>query len=147
MIFIRSEDIMPINIKYLDNGIGVDFIGAGIVKGKELIEATEKIFLSEEKIRESRYGLLDFSGADFFNASSEELKIVTQLDKRAAKINPDIVIALITEKGRAHGLSQIWKAYMDETDWESKTFISKAEAINWIKQRVKEKFGIDITVS
>ena len=84
---------------------------------------------------------------DFFNASSVELKIVTQLDTYAAKINPDIVIALVTEKIRAHGLSQIWKAYMDETEWESKTFSSRDEAILWIKQRVKEKFGIDVTGS
>jgi hypothetical protein len=138
---------MPINIKNLDSGLGVDFTGIGIVKGTDLIEASEKIFSSEEKIRASKYGLLDFSRVDFFNASSVELKIVTKLDTYAAKINPDIVIALVTEKIRAHGLSQIWKAYMDETEWESKTFSSRDEAILWIKQRVKEKFGIDVTVS
>jgi hypothetical protein len=138
---------MPITITYLDNGTGVDFIGTGIVKGRELIEATEKIFSSEENLRESKYGLLDFSNVDFFNASSEELKLVTELDKRAAKINPDLVIALIADKNRVHGISQIWKAYMDETDWESKSFSSRPEALHWIKQRVKEKFGVDITVS
>jgi hypothetical protein len=138
---------MPIMIKSLDNGLGISFTGKGIVTGEDLIQATRKIFSSEESIRKSRYGLLDFSNIEWLNTSSTELKIVTDLDTRAAKINPDLIISIVTEENSAYGLSQIWKAYMDETNWESKIFRSRKEAKAWMKKRIKEKFGIDITIS
>jgi hypothetical protein len=138
---------MPIMIKSLDNGLGISFTGKGIVTGEDLINATRKIFSSEESIRKSRYGMLDFSKIEWFNTTSTELKIVTDMDTRAARINPDLIITIITEESSAYGLSQIWRAYMDETNWESKIFRSRPEAESWMKKRVKEKFGIDITIS
>jgi len=138
---------MPITIKSLDSGLGISFTGNGIVTGEDLINATRKIFSSEESIRKSRYGLLDFSKIEWFNATSAELKIVTDMDTRAAQINPDLIITIVTEESSAYGISQIWKAYMDETNWESKIFRSRAEAEAWIKKRAKEKFGIEITLT
>jgi hypothetical protein len=138
---------MPVRIKYLDNGLGAEFIGTGIVNGKDLIEATKNVFASAENLKESRYGLLDFSGVDFFNLSSAELRIVTQLDKDAAAINPDLVIAIVTGKNRTSGVSRIWHAYMDETNWDTGIFGSRPDAESWIKKRVKEKFGVDITLT
>jgi hypothetical protein len=138
---------MPIMIKSLDSGLGISFTGNGIVTGEELINATRKIFSSEESIRKSRYGLLDFSKIELLNATSAELKIVTDMDTRAAQINPDLIITIVTEESSAYGISLIWKAYMDETNWESKIFRSLPEAEAWMKKRVKEKFGIDITIS
>ena len=38
---------MPIQIKYIDGGIGVEFIGSGVVTGTDIIAANKEIYRNE----------------------------------------------------------------------------------------------------
>jgi hypothetical protein len=138
--------IMPIEIAYLDNGTGILFIGKGTVTGRDILEAKAKTFSSEGKIMQYQYGLLDFSRTDGVEISNTELEKVTELDKKAAAIIPDRVVAIVAGKDVIFGLSRMWEAYMGGAGWETHVYRSRKEAETWIKARVKEKFGIEPTL-
>lgn len=67
---------MPIQVRYLDNGIGVMFIGEGIVTGEDVINANKEIFSSEGKMKNFKYGFIDYSNASHFGASGDDAKII-----------------------------------------------------------------------
>lgn len=134
---------MSIEINYMDNGMGIVLIGKGTVAGREIMDAKRRIFSTEEKMKKYRYGLIDFSGVDDLKAYGAEVDGLVQLDRDAAEIIPEAVVAIAAEKDIAFGLSRMWQAYMGGIPWEINVFRSRNEAEVWIRETLKAKFGID----
>ena len=42
---------MPIQLKFKDNGIGVEFIGSGVVTGADIIGANKELYSNENLFR------------------------------------------------------------------------------------------------
>ncbi len=133
---------MPIEISYLDNGTGVLHIGTGTVTGQDVFESKNFTFSSQERVRQYRYGLIDYSQVNDLNVSSKELEAVAALDKKVATIVPGAFVAIVAEKDVVFGLARMWEAYMHGAGWETHVFRSRTQAEDWIKARVQEKFGV-----
>lgn len=129
---------MSIEIRFLDDGIGVYWLGQGIITGQDLLEASEKTFKSEEILKHIKYALIDFSCIDKGVIQIRNIITKAGMDKKAAKINPNIVIALIVTKDIMFGLARMWEVFVDQTGWKTKVFRSKTEAELWIKELVPE---------
>ena len=56
---------MPIQIKYIDGGLGVEFFGSGVVTGTDIIEANKEIY-GQENFSRQRYQIVDRTNSKNF---------------------------------------------------------------------------------
>ena len=137
---------MSIEIRYFNNGMGVYWLGQGVLTGQDLLEASKETFKSEEKIKQLKYALIDFTSIDMESIQSAEIRVKAEMDEMAAKTNPDVVVAITASKDVMFGLSRMWEAFVDEIGWKTRVFRSRTEAELWIKETIKEQSGLDLTI-
>lgn len=140
---------MPIKVRYLDNGIGVSLIGEGKIVGDDIIKANRKIFASAEKMKKYKYGLVDYSRITEIDVSASEVDKIAAQDKKASEFIPEAVLAIAAKKDLEFGLTRMWEIIVENSGlpWETMVFRDINKAEKWIKQKVKEKFDIDITMA
>jgi myo-inositol-1-phosphate synthase len=86
---------MPIDINCLDGGTGIGFIASGVVTGTEVIEANKKIYNRKNLLR-LRYKIIDRTNCTEYRVTPEDIQVIAEQDKEAAKVNSNVVIALIS---------------------------------------------------
>ena len=134
---------MPIQKKYRDGGIGVEFIGSGIVTGADIIAANKKIY-SNKDFSKQRYKIVDRTNCTGYKVSTEEIRIIAEQDKAAAKTNPNIIIALISTTDLQYGISRMYQAYVRDIGFLTEVFRDRKSAEEWIKNQLKKSIN-DIT--
>ena len=135
---------MSVQVIDCDDGMGNIIELRGMVTDREYVDALkDHLSQNEEKFSKYKYSLLDAMSVTRADVSTEAIKLIADLCIDASKINPDPIIALATESDFLFGLSRMYEGLISETDWETMVFKSTEEAIEWIRQRVREKFGID----
>lgn len=140
---------MPIQVKYLDNGLGLLFLGEGIVTGDDIIDSNNEIFSSREKMKNFKYGLIDYSNITQFNVSNSEIETITSQNKNASEIIPDGILAVAAKKDLDFGINRMWQIIIENAgiQWETMVFRDRANAEAWIKDRVRKKYNIEITMT
>lgn len=123
---------MAIRINYIDNGIGIEINASGIVSGEEIIEAHKEIY-SKENVTRQKYQIIDRSDCEEYLVSHEEVKKIAELDKAASKSNPNIIIAIIASSDLQFGMSRMWQAYIEESNFVTKIFHDRKSADEWIE--------------
>ena len=127
---------MPIQIKYVDQDRGVEYVHSGIVTGADIIDANNRIY-SNENFKKQRYQIIDRRNCDKFIVSDDEIRIVAEQDKAAAKINPNIILALISVSNLQYGISRMYQAYIGEDGFETEIFQDRESAERWIVSKLK----------
>jgi len=137
---------MPIEIKVLHNGVGVLYNSYGVLTGKDFIDANNQILAFGAKIKQLRYGLVDeISIDDIVISESEKVTLIKQ-EKMIARFVPyGAVIAVIAKSDFTFGHSLLWGSATECADWEIETFQNRKIAENWIRKKMKENFGLDLT--
>ena len=138
---------MPIEIRDLGGGVGNIIIARGIVTDEELVEVLKKhLTQDKEKLGKYRYSLLDWTAVLKFDVSSKAVDLIAGYCKKSSIFNPEVVVAQVADKDVAFGLARMWEILTDATDWEIMVFRNREDAEAWIKEKVKEKYGIvDLT--
>ncbi len=126
---------MPIEIQYTDDNIGVNFFAVGEVTGKDIIESEKKIFQSKGFVN-LRYWIVDRSQCTKYEVSSDDVKKIAALDNDAAKRNPNLIMALISETNHQFGMSRMYEAYINEAGFQTMTFRDRDTAEKWIKNEL-----------
>ena len=126
---------MTINIKYIDNGIGIEIIASGFVTGEEIIKAHQEIYHTQNLERQ-KYQLIDRTECTEYNVSTEEVKQIAAIDNAAAKSNPDIVIAIIAPTDIQFGMSRVWQVHVEESKLLTQIFRDRISAENWISEQI-----------
>lgn len=138
---------MPIEISFMDDGAGVRYSFSGLVTGKELIDVNSSLFSSEDQLKKIRYAIVDQTRMDSLDLSIDDLKRIEQLDRSATQVNPCVVVALIVEKDLHYNVTSAWDVRTHDISWEKKIFRSKNEAYDWLREKIREKFGREITIT
>ena len=128
---------MPIQIKYIDDGIGVEFIGSGVVTGADIIAANKEIYRNENFYRQ-KYQIVDRTKCTKYQVSHEEIIKIAEQDKVAAKINPNIVIAFISTTPLQYGISRMYQAYVGNDGFLTEVFKDRKSAEHWIEEQLKK---------
>ena len=128
---------MPIQIKYIEGGFGVEFIGSGVVTGADIIKANKEIY-SNEKFSRQRYQIIDRTNCKEFQVSNEEIRIIAEQDKAAAKINPNIIIALISITDLQYGISRVYRALVGDSGFLTEVFRDRKNAEEWLEKQLKK---------
>ncbi len=138
---------MPIEMKHIDNAIGVLYIAKGTLTGEEIIAADKKQLSNIEFLKKRKYFLGDFSGADAIEISTEELNQITKLGIEMKSIAGNNVVAVVAGQDLTLELSKLWKVLVDIEgfDWHTNIFRTSDAAEIWLKSIVKNLFSIDLT--
>jgi len=137
--------IMPIEIRYQDNGTGVIHIGTGRIAGKDILDAKSATFASEKRTARYRYGLIDYSQVEDLDISRNELESVAARDKKAAMIAPAVFVAIVVGKDLVYGLARMWQVFIGDAGWETQVFRSRSDAEAWVRERILHKYGAEPT--
>ena len=128
---------MPIQIKYIDGGIGVEFIGSGVVTGTDIIAANKEIYRNEN-FPKQRYQIIDRTECTKYEVSHKEIIIIAEQDKVAAKTNPNIIIAFISTSPLQYGISRMYQAYVGDEGFLTEVFRDRKSADKWIKEQLQK---------
>jgi hypothetical protein len=128
---------MTIQINYLDNGIGIEIIASGIVTGEEIIEAHKEIY-NEENINKQKYQIVDRTHCTEYQVFANEIEEISEIDNDAEKINPNIIIALVSPTTLQFGMTRMWQAYLNEDHFVTKIFQDRKSADEWIKTQLQK---------
>ena len=126
---------MTIDIKYLDDGEGIEIIASGTVTGREIIEKHKEIY-SPENLKRQKYQVIDRTECREYNVSDEEVQEIADIDIAAAKTNPNIIIAVIAPTDMQYGVSRVWQVYVAESKFLTEVFRDRASADKWLKKKL-----------
>ncbi|MBN1515076.1 hypothetical protein JXA32_00750 [Candidatus Sumerlaeota bacterium] len=126
---------MPIHVTYTQDG-GLLVTGEGAVSGSDLVEANKKIYASEEKIKQIVYQLVDFSDISELHVILGDVEKIAVQDRAAARVNPDMFIAIVGKRDLVYGLSRMWEAMTEEAPFETKVFRELSDAQEWIQSKL-----------
>lgn len=135
---------MAIETVDIDDGKGVLFVGRGMVTDKEFVDIYKAHLTQDAKnFSRYRYSLSDLEGVKDTDIKNESIEHIANLCESASKINPNPIVAWVAKEPLIYGLSRMVEILMSGTNWETMVFKSRADAVHWIRKRVKEKFGFD----
>ena len=126
---------MTIHVNYLDNGTGIEIMASGIVTGEEIIKAHEEIY-STENLTKQKYQIIDRTYCSKYQVYAEEIEKIAALDNAASKVNPHIIIAVISPTALQFGMTRLWQAYLRNSGFATKIFMDRGSADRWIREQL-----------
>ena len=129
---------MPIEVNYIDDGKGVEILATEVVTGKELIAAQHKIY-APDKLAAQQYHIIDKSQCTEYDVTAVDIQIMSEMDRKAAKINPGIIMAIIESSSLQFSLSEVWQAYVESFVQHCQSFSNRHDALEWIEQARQQK--------
>jgi len=127
---------MTVQVEYLENGIGIEIIESGIVTGEEVIEAHKEIY-NEENFKKQKYKIVDRTDCTKYQVYPENIEKIAEIDDEASRINPNLIIAVISTTPLQHGMTELWRAYMKNDVFITKNFPDRTSADNWINSYIE----------
>lgn len=141
---------MPVNIIYLDDGLGAMLRGTGVVTGQDIISANEEMFSTPEKTQKYLYGLSDWTGTTDYNVTISDLEYATYQNLNTSDYFPEeYVIGIVAKEDLPFGLARMFGTSLEAhgLKWDVKVFRIMTEVELWIKESVKKKYGLDLKVT
>lgn len=141
---------MPIEIKECDGGMGNIIESRGLVTDQELIDSFKRhLTQNPEKFKTYKYILFDHTALTKMEITSETVELIAGLWADTSRVNPDPIVAMVTYVTYGAGsdllnrISRLHELFMYQSCWETMLFRTKPQAVRWIREKVKDKFGID----
>ena len=141
---------MPVEIKDCDGGIGIIIETRGRVADEELVNSFHNHLAHDEKIfKQYKYILIDNTELTKVDITNETTEAISGLFADTTRANPDSIVAMVAYVSyganidMANRISKIHELFSNQSCWETLLFRTKPQAVRWIRQKVKEKFGID----
>jgi len=127
---------MPYEIVYTKNPNGVTTYFTGVLTDQEIIQSCEDRISSEEKVRDILFIMDDFLGVTEFRVSSETIRTCASYAVRASEINTRLVHVTIAPSDLLYGMSRMWQALSDGTNWNRNVFRNREEAEKWLDTNI-----------
>ena len=135
---------MPIEIKDSDGGLGNIIISRGILTDKEFVDALKQHLTQDKnKFRNYKYSLCDHSAVKKLEVSTQSIQQIADYCKKSSIVNSKAIVALVAKHDVIYGMSRMWEILSEGTKWETMVSRNREDAESWIKQRIKQKYGID----
>jgi len=90
-----------------------------------------------------RYWYADHIASGMMDADSDDSWRVAAASLKAARTNPNLVLAVCAPTSRMFVLSEIWKTLAEETGWEIRVFRSEQDSKAWLRTKVQEDLSFE----
>lgn len=108
--------------------------GITIVRLLKRVDGNDVRLIFDEMMKHnpSRFTLWNFEhGWEISPAQIQKLATYTRLN---SKSTPQISLAVVTTEDLSYGLTRMFKAYREGSDYNQQNFQSESEAIAWLKE-------------
>ena len=121
---------MPYNLCWEAEGAVFRF--SGVVSNDDLIASNEEVYTSP-CFSAMQYQIVDFSVIEAFDVDSATVRAVAASDVRAAQLNPDVKVAIITSATFLRGMSNMYALSHEAGggSWVTETFEREEDARAW----------------
>lgn len=141
---------MPIEIKDCDGGIGNIIESREVVTDQELIDSLKRhLTHDKEKFKKYKYILYDHTALTKMDITNETVEFIAELIAETSRVNPDSIVAMVTNVtigasiDLINRISRLHELFIYRSFWETMLFRTKPQAVRWIREKVRDKFGID----
>ena len=141
---------MPIEIQDCDGGIGNIIESRGMVTDQELIDSLRRhLTQDQEKFKKYKFILFDHTALTKMDITHETVELIAGLWADTSKVNPDSLVAMVayvTDGANIDllsSISRLHELFFYQPCWETRLFRTKPQAVRWIREKVRDKFGID----
>lgn len=126
---------MPIDVNFIDDGLGVEFISSGVVTGEQVIEANKSVY-TPENLSRLTYKIVDRTECTDYRVTAGEVEAIALQDREAAKVNPHVIVVLVSPTPVQFGVSRMWEAHVQGTGWRTGVFKDRESADAWLSERL-----------
>lgn len=124
---------MPVKLEYTDDG-GAIVTGTGTIRASEVSSVNKRLYAARDAILALRYQIVDLTDVQEFDIVADEVRALAMEDTNAARINPDMVTAVVGNEDIAFGLLRMWEMNLDESAFRTSVFRSREEAEAWVQE-------------
>ena len=136
---------MPITIKYLNDGEGVVLKGCGNCGAIDFFAMQRDLFNRElSKGCAIKYVFCDYSEVESIDSPSQSFVDIADQANTETKFKRETLMAMVGSSDLMFGVERVFSSYLDKENWEVMVFRCRNNAYNWLRERVKEKYGGDI---
>ena len=141
---------MPIEILDSDGGIGNIIESRGMVTDQELVDYLKSHLMQNKgKFKKYKYILFDHTALSKMDITNETVEMIAGLWADTSRVNPGSIVAMVayvTDGANIdllNSISRLHELFIYQSCWETRLFRTKPQAVRWIREKVKVKFGID----
>ena len=141
---------MPIEIQDCDGAAGNIIESRGLVTDQELIDSLRShLTQDQEKFKNYKYILFDHSALTKLDITNKTVELIAGLWADTSKVNPDPIVAMVAYAAYSASIdllniiSRLHELFIYQSCWETRLFRTRPQAVRWIREEVKNKFGID----
>jgi hypothetical protein len=127
---------MPYLTEFIDEGTGILHVGSGVLKGQEIIKVVMAMAGKVPHPERVTHGLIDLTEVTDFQVSTEELKVITGVDRTQAETMKRIYVAIVAPKDVAYGMSRMYEGLMLTPGWTIEIFRTMNQARTWLSTRL-----------
>ena len=138
---------MPVTIHDVCSGRGALMLCTGKVLGSEVFNAKLPLEKQTERVSQWRFAVLDHSEATSVDYSSSDIQHLLKQDKGffAGMLADGFLIAIVSPQDHVFGISRMWQTMADQLHYEVLVARSREQADTWIRARMLQKFGLDVS--
>jgi NAD-dependent oxidoreductase involved in siderophore biosynthesis len=125
---------MPFVIKFVEDGKGVVFEGAGLLTEEELVMARAACQSDPEAMLRAAFALVDLEHVSELRLDHEGVRRLVTIDQRLAKLAAGMTVAIVAPSDHTFGIARMWQTLAEQTGWPIRIVRSRSEAERWIDQ-------------
>jgi hypothetical protein len=121
---------MPYQSNWEQAGVHVRLTGQ--VTGLDIKQVDREIY-GHETFDGMRYTIYDFTQAEDFSVSLDEMREVAAMDLAASTTNPNLRIALVAATETVRIANSVYETAAPELPWDAREFDTLNEARRWLE--------------
>lgn len=123
------------SIKIITTAEGVEFQAFGAISGTEIMQTRLKIYNSKQTLEQYKYLIFNNSQCTEYNITANDITTIADLDIRASRKNPNIIMATIESEYLMFSLTDAWHAHIEDHITKIKSFSDRNSALIWIDEQ------------
>jgi hypothetical protein len=137
---------MPIQLEFHHESLGVIYRCKGNLSAQNFSGANNQLLDARDRIRKVKYVIVDAASMVPQYVSPGEMDYIVLQDRQIASfVAQGLVVAFVAKSHSVLGFARMWEAFIEGIEWETKVVPTIEEAQDWVRIRVKDKFGLEIS--
>lgn len=128
---------MPYQVIYSEKSFGVTTIFSGAIEDEDIIQSCVERTFSKEDMKNLKFIKDDLMDVTDFNVTADGIRTCALFAEKVSDLNKDVAHISIVPSDLLYGMSRMWQAYADDTEWKMNIAKSREEAEIWLKDNIK----------
>jgi hypothetical protein len=121
------------------DGIGAVYTSSGVLTGRDLLEANERLRAELEANPAFRYLLVDHSAIPEENVETKSLKALAERTLDDLRKIPEGLVAIVAPSDVLFGLSRMWAMMAEHPNLAIEVTRKRETAIVWLEQQLTQR--------